>query len=804
MTVYSHLQARLARAALPLLWASVVACASFVPGPALAQAGTAAVAGGAVRVDAVEVELVGDRAAIVPGEAMQLGLRIRHDPQWHTYWRNPGDSGLPTQVALALPEGFEAGAIEWPAPQRLFIPPLANYGYEDEIVLPMPLTVPAHVDGERVRFAGKASWLMCREICIPGEADVALELPVQRSGTAAKSRFAPLFDAAERRTPRETIDALVRADGDRLAIGLPGAVSTAEFFPYRTGLLRNAEEQVLSEADGEGVGAQLVVRLSEDGAREAQRDPAALLAAADGIVIVDGRARELSVRAAAQAWTSGAEISRVAGAPAAMPATASGRPALPGFGAAPGASRIDGSAIDGSRDDRARSGSAIVGSLWVAALFGAIGGLILNLMPCVFPVIGLKVLGFMRQNGEADSSSRINALVFAAGVVVSFWVLAGLLLALRSAGEAAGWGFQLQSPAFVAAMALLFVAIGLNFSGVYQIGTSLTRLGRFDTGERGRHPILGSFGSGVLAVLVATPCTAPFMGSALGYTLGSSTTDALVVFTAIALGMALPYLLLGFFPGWLRWLPRPGRWMETFRQSLAFPMYATAAWLGWVLGQQAGIDAVFALAIGAVLIGFAAWLLGRFVQDGASASTRGTHARRRFSAALAAAAFATALLAVWPATQRGDAQLRASTAGATPGAALSAGTAQWLDWSSERVREARAARRPVFVDFTAAWCVSCQANKLLVLERESIVSEMAQRGVVRLRADWTHRDDAITAELARFGRNGVPLYLLYGPGDDEPQILPELLTTGIVRDALSRIARAPSPPPSPPASPTGL
>lgn len=761
---------------------------------ASAPAGLAASARtGPTRVEAVEVELVSDSAAIVPGQPLRLGLRIRHDPQWHTYWRNPGDSGLATQFALELPAGFHAGAIEWPAPRRLFIPPLANYGYEDEIVLPVPVQVPAEVAGERLRIAGRASWLMCRELCIPGEADVALELPVQRSGGAARSRFAALFDEAERRMPREAIAARVFADGDTLSIGLAQRAAAVEFFPYREGLLRNADEQLLF-AIGDG-GVRLAVRLSEDGARQAGTDAAGLVRAAEGIVVIDGTARELAVSIAPIALPVGTRIARVEGAP---PTTAE-----------PQGSRLD---LSGLRGDTLASPRAAVpgaapapepggagpvgaASLWFAALFGAIGGLILNLMPCVFPVIGLKVLGFARHGSEGSAASRFGALAFCAGVVVSFWVLAALLLGLRAAGEAAGWGFQLQSPLFVAAMALLFVAIALNFSGVYEIGLSLTRLGRLGRGAAAAtgapHPLAGSFGSGVLAVLVATPCTAPFMGSALGYTLGSTTFEALVVFTAIGVGMSAPYLLLGLFPGWLRWLPRPGRWMETFRQSLAFPMYATAAWLGWVLGQQAGIDAVFALAIGAVLLALALWLTGRFVQP---ASGR----RRAWSASLAVAVLALGIWTAWPhrdadgtSAARARPDVAASGGAALAGGEVLAGRARgWQPWSRERLAEALAGGQPVFVDFTAAWCVSCQANKRLVLERDAIVAAMAQRGVVRLRADWTNRDPAISEELARYGRNGVPLYLLFTPGQAAPRILPELLTSGIVMDALAAMAQS--------------
>jgi len=804
MKVYSHRLRRVASGAVlaALAWVTLAALSLAYAQPADTGAQPAAAVAGPVRVDSVEVELVADRAAVVPGEAMRIGLRIRHDPQWHTYWRNPGDSGLPTQVELRLPPGFEAGSIRWPAPQRLFIPPLANYGYEGEIVLPMALQPPASIDGERVTIAAHASWLMCRDVCIPGDADVSLTLPVQRAGAApsasaaAPSRFVGLFDDAERRMPQGALAARVHADGDALEIALPRRASNVEFFPYREGLVENAAEQVLHAVAPPAGGVQLSVRLSPDGVSRLREGGEALLDAASGVLVVDGTAYEVDPQPSAAALPVGAEIARVAGAASQPPAGEARGSWLPGFGA-PGAG---GAAFPSTRSPSGAGAAVSVfgptsasgapastaPTLWIAALFGAVGGLILNLMPCVFPVIGLKVLGFARTGGEADASSRLGAVAFAAGVVISFWALAAMLLALRAGGEAAGWGFQLQSPAFVAAMAMLFVAMGLNFSGVYEIGVAMTRLGALDSGPR-PHPMLGSFGSGVLAVLVATPCTAPFMGSAMGFTLASSAAEAMVVFTAIALGMAAPYVLLGFFPQALRVLPRPGRWMETFRQALAFPMYATAAWLAWVLGQQAGVDAVFALAIGAVLVALAAWLYGRFVQQGATRSA--SRIARPLAGMLAGAAFALGLWTAWPGEGATSGALpagqRASQAGADALAAVA-----WQPWSEERVREAREAKRPVFVDFTAAWCVSCQVNKRLVLERDSIVAEMAERGVLRLKADWTNRDPRITQALARFGRNGVPLYLVYRPDEREPRVLPELLTQGIVREALAGLPMA--------------
>ncbi|MEZ5739858.1 MAG: thioredoxin family protein [Burkholderiaceae bacterium] len=370
---------------------------------------------------------------------------------------------------------------------------------------------------------------------------------------------------------------------------------------------------------------------------------------------------------------------------------------------------------------------------------------------------------------------RSGSFWFALGVVVSFWVLAAILLALRGAGESIGWGFQLQSPAFVVLMALLFVAIGLNFSGVFEIGTRVTQLGSLDSAPAGERGHWGAFGSGALAVLVATPCTAPFMGSALGFTLSQPAVVTMAVFTALGVGMALPYLLLGVFPGWLRWLPRPGRWMETLKQLLAFPMFAAAAWLTWVLGRQLDADAVLALTMGAVVLASGLWLWGREVQVG-----RG---RARGLAAVLAGLLVVGGIAL--ALPMGDPIVGPQAGRQAQTDAVTA--ADWQPWAPGVVEQALAAGRPVFVDFTAAWCVSCQVNKKLVFETDTIRRQMADQQVRLVRADWTQRDPAITAELARHGRNSVPLYLLYAPDGQPPQVLPELMTVSIMQEALARL-----------------
>jgi thiol:disulfide interchange protein/DsbC/DsbD-like thiol-disulfide interchange protein len=756
--------ARLAAVLLALAWLpGGLAVGQTVAQPSpTADASAPAARTGPQRVDAVEAELVADRVAVRAGGRVELGLRLRHDPHWHTYWRNPGDSGLPTRIDPVGPAGTRFDEVRWPAPRRLWVGPLANYGFEDEVLLPFSAVLPASAAGGAARIEVHAQWLVCKDVCIPGEARLALDLPVVAGDAPepARSRAAALFEATASRVPDASspLQARMHRDGQRLSLvfATPAgadAVTRAEFFPHEEGVVSApAPQPLLRTTDGWRIDLALA-------------DGATVPAALGGVLVVDGRPVALAARAASGAAPEGAQVS-VSDRPAGM-----SRPGGGLLGA--GASLLGAATGTSSAPGVPSPAAALDTGLALALLFGAIGGAILNLMPCVFPVVGLKVLGFARAGADPETARgamRRGALAFAAGVLVSFWLLGGLMLALRAAGESVGWGFQLQSPGFVAAMALLFVAVGLNFSGVFEIGFALTRLGGV-----GGSSAAGSFGAGVLAVLVATPCTAPFMGSALGFTLAQPALSTMAVFTAIGAGMALPYLLLGWFPGWLRRLPRPGAWMLTLRQALAFPMYATAAWLAWVLVQQTGADALLRLLLGAVLVGLGAWAWGRF-----GAARRGV----AWGTVLASAAASAWLLAPLL-----DADALAQAPGPMPSqgagsSAKAAGRIGWEPWSDQRVADALAAGKPVFVDFTAAWCVTCQANKALVLERDAVAGEFERRGVVALRADWTHRDAAITAALARHGRNGVPLYLVYRPGGGAPTVLPELLSARVVLDAL--------------------
>ena len=571
--------------------AVIVACLALVqPASAWAQALRDLVPGGGagvvstskppksgvVRVDTVQAELVAAQSSVVPGQAFRLGLRLAHDPHWHTYWRNPGDSGLATQIAWSLPAGWVAGEIEWPAPRRIAIGPLANYGYEGEIVLPVTVQVPADAPGGRpVTISATAQWLVCKDVCIPGEASLALTLPVT-AGPAAPSRHASLFEAAARAAPQgPALRAALHVDeaARRASLVFASDARSAEFFPFETGLVRPvAPQALLAAGDGQ---RRIELALAEEA-------DAAALRAMDGLVLVDGRALELRAQRVEAPVPDGALLS-TALAQAAQGTAA--RDAGAGAGAS-GAGKASGGWTD-------RDATLDAAALAIALASGLVGGMLLNLMPCVFPVIGLKLLGFARDAEGDPRAMRRHATAFACGVVFAFLLLAAVLFGVRAAGEAIGWGFQLQSPAFVAACALLFVAIGLNFSGVFEVGATLTRLGEAPvpapavggaTGggtdgtaggraaaARRRARVLRAFGAGMLATLVATPCTAPFMGSAIGFTLGQPAAVLFAVLGAVGLGMALPYLLLARFPALVRRLPRPGRWMESLRQGLAFP-----------------------------------------------------------------------------------------------------------------------------------------------------------------------------------------------------------------------------------------
>lgn len=763
----------------------------LLPGRALAAGLLALLLGGAtapataqpVRTEHVTAELVARDAGVAPGQSVTVGLRLQHIPHWHTYWRNPGDSGLPTTLTWALPPGAKAGDIQWPAPKRLPIGPLVNYGYEGDLLLPLRITAPADAQpGSTLQLQAEANWLVCNDVCIPENATLKLALPVVAAGSAAApGPLTARFDAAAVDTPVPLAGgwrAQIERTGRDLQVRLirPQTATAADAMPPVQ--VFAYAEQVLEPArhaawrTDEGYAVQLAI------SPHAPSVPTELSAIAVAQVAPgtpppwggNGRSVEFSAKlteVAALALPAGAVRldDPLSGGASTAPGKAGGGLDILGRSAA-GAGASPAAAVD--------AGASL--GLWAALALALVGGMVLNLMPCVFPVLSIKLLG-LAQQGDQPAKLRAHALAYSAGVVLSFLALAGLLLALRAAGSAVGWGFQLQEPGVVFVLALLFFALGLNLMGMFELGTLLPqRL----AGWRAQHPAADAFGSGVLAVLAASPCTAPFMGAALGFAVTQSAPLALAVFGALGLGMAVPYAALVLLPGWRHRLPRPGPWMLRLKQALAFPMFATVVWLIWVLGLQAGIDGAAQALL--ALLGLAAlfWLLGLLRQPTAGA---------RVGSLAGICAMAALLVWTWPSTTTATADagnmphLDASGGAAAAGAAASAGIT-WAPYSDAAVNAELAQGRTVFVDFTAAWCVSCQVNKRLVLNRPEVLAEFDRAHVVRMRADWTRRDAEITAALARLGRNGVPVYALLRPGQ-APVLLPEILTTGIVRDALA-------------------
>lgn len=695
---------------------------------------SAAAYAASVKTDHVEAELVAERVGLAPGSSFTVALRLKMIEHWHTYWKNPGDSGLPTKIAWQLPPGFEAGAIQWPHPKRLPTGPLTNFGYEGEVLLLTQLQAPAGLKpGEQVALNARADWLVCKDVCIPEHAQLSLTLPVTVGEPPVDSAQQAKFAAARVALPQALSNFKVEASSAEGLLDLrittqsaPAAQLTRlEFYPERGDVIQHAASQKLLR-DGDAY--RLRVPLADA--------PPKNFSTIAGVLVAE------------PGWGAGKAVAFDVTLAASLPALAANAAEVV---AAPVAS----SAPNG----------ALPPSLWVALVFAFIGGLILNLMPCVFPVLGIKVMSFVQRAHDAPRALRSQGLMFALGVLVAFLFLAGAMLALRAGGAQIGWGFQLQSPPFVTLLACLFFLLALNLSGVFEVGASAQR---FAGSVAGKSAHGDAFVSGLLATAVATPCTAPFMGAAIGYTLAQPAPATLIIFAALAFGLAAPVVLLSWYPRWLRFLPKPGRWMETFKQMMAFPLYATVIWLIWVLGAQAGNDAVLRALLGLLLLGIAAWLYGR-------TSLSGKALPIAISALIAAAGLATA----WPNKLQPGANLAAANDGA------------WQAWSQEKVAALRAQGKPVFVDFTAAWCITCQVNKRIALNRSEVMQEFAKRDVALLRADWTTQDPAITQALAELGRNAVPVYALYPPDTAAPpQLLPEVLTPSIVLQALQNTAPA--------------
>jgi thiol:disulfide interchange protein DsbD len=689
----------------------------LVAGPAWAQSSV-------VKTENIRAELVSEVAEVKAGEPFWVGLHLAIRPKWHTYWKNPGDSGLPTEITWKLPAGAKADPIVWPAPSFFDIGGVINYGYHDDVMLLTRITPPADAGGPLVLNAD-ANWLVCEDVCIPEEGKFSLSLPVGSAARPAGADIRTLFDRTRRAVPTESP------------------------WPARFGLSKAGDPTLIVDAKG----------LKADTIRDAYFFPAEWGPVAS------------MAKQAARVTANGITIPlRKGDAKAAAPQQISGTLVL--------TEKTDGGEHRQAFDIVARHDPTVVASaplmatgaesisLAEALLFALLGGLILNLMPCVFPVLAMKAAAFVRHGGHARSAMRREALAYTAGVLVAFGAMAAVVVAIRASVGDVSWGFQFQSPIFSLLVAYLFFVIGLNLAGLFEIAGSFAGVGQGLTAKSGT---TGAFFTGVLAVVVATPCTAPFMAAALGFALSQPAPQTVAVLLAMGLGLALPFLALATVPPLQRLMPRPGLWMDRLRQFLAFPMFASAVWMVWVLTQQTGPDGVLYALGGMVLIAFAIWLL-----RASSAGTIGTWLRRGLAAAAVLLAFAAVL-------KLQDGPAEASNAG---GPSQGVSFEGWERFSRARMTEAAAAGKPVFVDFTAAWCITCLVNERLALETPGTRQAFEQTGTVKLKGDWTNRDPEITALLKELGRAGVPLYLYWAPGAPQPKILPQVLTEAAILSEL--------------------
>ena len=661
----------------------------------------------------VRVELVAETASVASAATLWVDVHFAIKPGWHIYWRNPGDSGLPTAIEWNLPPGFSAGSILWPVPERFVQGGIGNYGYAGSADLLVPITAAKDlVPGSTARLTGEASWLVCADICIPGSAELSLSLPVAAGPVAADPAATALFAKIRRLLPvAAPFEARFFADAHAYFLRVPESAlvglhdATGMFFPNDGSLIDHAAEtRATRRADG------LEIVLPKAAAA------AAVPPTLDGVLVLRGR----------DGTERAFEIS-------ANPLTA-----LP------------------AEDSLA---------WWEALLLAFLGGVVLNAMPCVFPILSLKLLSLTRQAHGHRSERLGSGLAYTAGVLASFAALGGGLLALRTGGQAIGWGFQLQTPVFVAVIAYIIFAMGLSLSGVAAFGAGFAATG----GRLARRSgLTGTFFTGVLATIVATPCTAPFMGAALGLALIAPAPLAIGIFLALGLGLAAPYLAATVIPGWQRVLPRPGAWMELVKQILAFPLYGTVAWLLWVLIQEVGPSEALGSLFGLVLVGFAVWIYGR--------TRLAAPLGRSGGAGLAVAGAAAAILLAVSLTTTAD-----RAAAATRPESLA-----YEPYTAERLLALESAGTPVFVNLTASWCVTCLINERVALDSEAVRHAFAERGIVALKGDWTSQNPEITALLQQFGRSGVPLYLLYS-GKGEPVILPQILTASGMLDALGKV-----------------
>ncbi|MDE3059615.1 MAG: thioredoxin family protein [Pseudomonadota bacterium] len=657
----------------------------------------------------VRATLVTETSAIVPGQKLNAAVLLEPKEGWHTYWENPGDAGMATHLEWGLPPGFSAGAIDWPVPERLAEGPLVTFAYPHAVLLPVTISVPASAAGNYpVRV--KADWLACKDICIPESAELEVQLPVAQ--TATPSEHAPLFAEHEKHR-LQPLRLGYAAQGKTVTLSLPYGtlgvqdIASASFFPRQENIFSYAAAQKLTAGSGQ---AQLALETLNPSS-----------APISGLLTVSS----------AQGKKKYYDITMTLGK--APPVTVPTNSSLP-----------------------------------VLLLFAMLGGLILNLMPCVLPVLSLKALALVKKAGHDHPAVVKQGAAYTLGILLSFALIAGVLIGLRQAGEVIGWGYQMQSPAFVGFLTYLLFLVGLSLSGLFHLPVLMGNTPIADESST-----KGSFFTGVLATAVATPCTAPFMASAVGTALTLPPAEALLIFEALGFGLALPFLLISLFPALRRFLPRPGAWMETFKELLAFPMYASVIWLLWVLTLQTGP--------GGMVVALSALLAILLIIRMKPLFRAGVYR------AAALVAYALILGLSLPALSRMEIDPAMPAMEKTQKMGV-----ETAEFSKEKLAELRAAGKPVFIDATAAWCITCQVNARVAIRTDRVMDAFKERGVTLMIADWTRQNAEITELLSSFGYKGVPLYVFY-PAQGEPVVLPQLLTPKIVIEAITQSGSSSSP-----------
>lgn len=710
----------------------------------------------------VKVELIQEDETIQPGRPFWVALHLELEKDWHVYWKNPGDAGIPLKVEWTLPAGFEAGPLQWPFPEKFTAADMVGFGYSGQVTLLSQVIPPAQFDSQsKMDLQAKVNWLVCSSLtCQPGSATIVSPFTASAEQPRINSHVAAIFEQARARIPRSHVEVKTIRKHGIVQLEVPqekgefhAEIRGVYFFPEQQNMIDHSIDPIVASSSSDANRYLVNLKGSDEIGAESKHLKGVLVLHKqndrveafdiDSPIEHEGDQEFLSLLTPPQRTTHSLAI---------------GNPTV-------------------LSDVPTPSSFSFEGGVALAIVFAFVGGMILNLMPCVLPVMSFKVMSFVKMAGQSRSLTLKHGLMFSLGVILSFWLLASIMLMLRTYGQSVGWGFQLQEPLFVVVLASVLFIFSLSLFGLFEWGmffASWAGQTQAETSQKSSG-FTGSFFSGVLATAVATPCTGPFLGSAVGFAVTLPVFQSLLIFTSLGLGMCFPYLLLAAFPSFLRFMPKPGAWMETFKQLMGFLLLATVLWLMWVFSAQTDTFSLICLLTGFLCFSIGAWVYGRGCSPVAKRRTR------LFSYAFVLLfAFAGVEAILFPS---------ASWYGQESSTEAKSSGSKWNGWenfSPERVAQLRSEGKPVLIDFTAKWCLICQANHM-VLDSDDLQKQLDTLGVVKMKADWTKNDPVITEALSQFGRNSVPLYVFYGPDEEkDPVILPQVLTPDVVAEHINK------------------